>query len=345
MDGKEIIEGLAMKKVILLNSNAKEQELANLKTKLSNSRQFGSLVALANAGQLKSEVNDSLEDQIIIADGRLIDSPEQLLQALDANCTSDFTIIQPAVNTNEVSYESVSTENLIQFILHSSSLFFLAVSATKDALLANSEMENINSNEALARLAISATAQSHSVSIANGIISFAKELPVDSTLTNSQKANLLSYAISSANIEDLFPNYAWKDHEQESAAACFHTLAAHFIRLNDYKSAEECLSMSDQLEDSPRSLALRAMICKEQGQTLGAVANLVSSLQQYEDRKRNNENKHYFTFVPNDLEKINTNLQEGLSALNQQENDKAFGYFKNAVFNFDNFFQETGLDD
>ena len=34
---------------------------------------------------------------------------------------------------------------------------------------------------------------------------------------------------SAVNIEDLFPDHSWESHEQESAAACYHTLAARFI--------------------------------------------------------------------------------------------------------------------
>ena len=163
-------------------------------------------------------------------------------------------------------------------------------------------------------------------------------------MTKSEQARVLSLAVNSFNIEELFPNHAWEEHSEESAAAAYHTLAAIFIRLGDYASAEQCLSFSDRLEDSPRSLALKAIIALAQGETLGAVANMVSSLQQYEQRKKNENNRHYLSFTPTDFEVVNTSLRAGLSALNKRDNSSAFEYFATAVFSFDPFYSEQGVD-
>jgi hypothetical protein len=162
-------------------------------------------------------------------------------------------------------------------------------------------------------------------------------------IRDKERAEILKYAIQDNNIEDLFPHHAWNDHHQESAAASYHALAALFVRLGDTESANECLRHSDNLEDSPRSLALKGIIAHEKGEVLGAVANLVSSLQQYETRKRNN-GQHYLTFLPKDIENINSKLQAGLEALNKRENTVAFSHFAEAIFKFDDFYSMFGVD-
>lgn len=171
--------------------------------------------------------------------------------------------------------------------------------------------------------------------------SFADEV---CALQSGGTAAILRFAISNWNIETLFPNHDWESFSEESAAASYHTLAAKFIRLGDTESARECLTLSDQLEDSPRSMALKALISVERGETLGAVANLVSSLQQYEVRKRNVNDSHYLTFKPKDLECVNSSLHNGLAALNKQQNEDALSHFAKAVFTFDNFYTENGID-
>jgi hypothetical protein len=162
-------------------------------------------------------------------------------------------------------------------------------------------------------------------------------------IRDQERAEILKYAIENNNIEDLFPHHAWNDHHQESAAASYHSLAALFVRLGDSESANECLRHSDNLEDSPRSLALKGIIAHEKGEVLGAVANLVSSLQQYETRKRNN-GQHYLTFQPKDIENINSKLLAGLEALNKRENKIAFSHFAEAIFKFDDFYTTYGVD-
>lgn len=162
-------------------------------------------------------------------------------------------------------------------------------------------------------------------------------------ISDAERAHALSLAVALNNIEDLFPRHAWNEHREESAAAAYHSLAALFVRLGDTQSADDCLQLSDSLEDSPRSLALKGLIANQKGEVLGAVANLVSSLQQYETRKRNN-GQHYLTFLPKDIENINSKLLAGLEALNKRENATAFGHFAEAIFNFDDFYSTFGVD-
>lgn len=162
-------------------------------------------------------------------------------------------------------------------------------------------------------------------------------------VSDEERARLLSIALDQCNIEDLFPNHAWDAHHEESAAAAYHSLAASFVRLGDSASALECLKLSDQLEDSPRSLALKGLIALDRGEILGAVANMVSSLQQYETRKQN-DGSHYLSFQPKDLERINSRLQQGLQALNKRDNVTALEHFADAVFHFDDFYTSFGVD-
>ncbi|MFM1846799.1 MAG: hypothetical protein RL417_273 [Pseudomonadota bacterium] len=164
----------------------------------------------------------------------------------------------------------------------------------------------------------------------------------DCTLSQTRMAALLKTVVNNCNIEDLFPQHAWKEHQEESAAAAYHSLAALFVRFGDTDSALECLSLSDQLEDSPRSLALKGIIAFDRGETLGAVANLVSSLQQYELRKKS-DGSHYLSFTPNNLERINSNLNAGLQALNKRNNEEALEHFAEAVNDFDTFYSEYGV--
>jgi hypothetical protein len=161
-------------------------------------------------------------------------------------------------------------------------------------------------------------------------------------LSNDETARTLESAVSMCNIEDLFPNFAWAEFQEESAAAAFHTLAALFVKYGANQAAMDCLSMGDRFEDSPRSLAIKGLIAMHQGEMLGAVANMVSSLKQYEIRKA--KNGHYLSFTPSNIEAMNTSLHAGLSALNKQDNPAALEHFASAVFQFDKFYHDCGID-
>jgi len=159
-----------------------------------------------------------------------------------------------------------------------------------------------------------------------------------------QRAQLLSYVVNNCNIEDLYPQHAWSSYGEESAAVSYQTLAALFYKLGDIENAKECLSFSDQLEDSPRALALKALIAMHKGESLGAIANLISSLQQYELRKKEPNDKHYINFSPESFEDINSCLHRGLEALNKRDNKTAVQHFASAVFDFDDFYSNVGID-
>lgn len=163
------------------------------------------------------------------------------------------------------------------------------------------------------------------------------------SLTLDERSACLAMAMEISNIEDMFPNHPWQTHGEESAAASYHTLAAIFIRLGSLEPAQSCLQLSEGLEASPRALALKGLLALRRGEILGAVANMVSSLQQYEERK-SSDSSHYLHFMPKDLELINSQLNSGLAALNRRENSLAFSHFAEAVFNFDPFYSQLGIN-
>ena len=162
-------------------------------------------------------------------------------------------------------------------------------------------------------------------------------------LSSREKSTMLKAATDLCNVEELFPLHDWSGHSHESAAVCYQLLAAMFLRYGDPTLALASLKNSDKFEDSPRSLALKGLIAMKNGETLGAVANMVSSLKQYEIRKKENAG-HYISFAPRNLEVINSSLNAGLAALNQHENALALEHFATAVFQFDSFYEECGLD-
>jgi tetratricopeptide (TPR) repeat protein len=168
------------------------------------------------------------------------------------------------------------------------------------------------------------------------------DLTDTSKLSDGARARIVKAAVDAFNIEELFPNHNWISYSQESAAASYHSIAALFLRFGDAESAAECLDCSERLEESPRYFALQGLIHKQKGETLGAVASFVSSLQCYEARKVDT-GKHYITFKPSNLEVINSRLVDGLNALNKRDNDSALNYFSEAVFNFDPFYAEHGV--
>ena len=167
--------------------------------------------------------------------------------------------------------------------------------------------------------------------------------PESCKLSVQATARCLQLAVDSCNIETLFPDHPWGKHQQESAAASYHSLAAMFLKLEDLNACSECLRLADKFEDSPRSLALKGMLAARRSEVLGAVANMIASLQLYEQRKRNDDGSHYLCFNPADIEAVNKDLATGLSALNQQDNSTALQHFTAAVFDFDSFFKEHGL--
>lgn len=200
-----------------------------------------------------------------------------------------------------------------------------------------------NAAELMALLTVQAVASGAAIQQREVVPTTEADSPMLSFETCSM---LLQCAVDSCNIEELFPFHPWDRFERESAAACYHTIAAMFVRFGNTDAALDAIALSDEFEDSPRSLALKGMIAKLRGETLGAVANMVSSLQQYELRKTPSA-EHYLSFrpEPSKLEAINSTLRAGLSALNKRDNETALSHFTEAVTSFDPFFLEFGIVD
>lgn len=163
------------------------------------------------------------------------------------------------------------------------------------------------------------------------------------TLDNNLRAKFLRELLQVANIEDIFPNNNWGAFAKESIAISYHILCAMFIKFGDLTTAKECLNLSANFVDSPRNLALRGLIALQQNDDLNAVANIISSLQLYEKRKKDIINIEKISSEPSRLNIIEEKLNEGLAALNQRDNHKAATIFADAVYKFDDFFEEQKL--
>lgn len=160
------------------------------------------------------------------------------------------------------------------------------------------------------------------------------------SLPPEQKSTLLHCLIAECTIESLFSQYNWQQLPQESAATSYHDLAALFLSSNDPESALECIHLSEHFMDSPRSLALKGIIAKQKGDTLTAVANMVSSLQCYESIEKDT----IIGFHRLSVDKYDTEcLETGLKALNSKDNVKAFSQFSKSVRSCDSFFNYYNL--
>jgi tetratricopeptide (TPR) repeat protein len=267
----------------------------------------------------------------------LVPALRNLMNKAD-NLEDSSLIYAPTTNDeNSEDYTTASSSSILSLITYQSDWSISAVACKKS--LAQSALNNKTQSaiEVIARLIISATCQGVTITTNDPICNSISA----STLSKSALARSLSLLSENSTIEELFPEHQWDKYSEESAAAAYHSLAALFIKLGDNQSAIDCVRLSEQFEESPRSWALKGLIASNKGETLGAVANLVSSLQQYEERKKSNS--HYLVFEPNDLEVINSSLASGLEALNKRDNETALDFFAQAVFNFDNFYSRYGL--
>jgi hypothetical protein len=268
----------------------------------------------------------------------------RLIAELDTRQIREHTIVIPRTESGRVSIPDMSADQVLASISKSDVWPLAIVATSRFALSMIGEEDATSSTEYLAQALVRSIADGdtirHSTLIDTNISS--ANLSATCTLSDDARARILKATIDAFNIEELFPNHNWISYSQESAAASYHSIAALFLRFGDSESAAECLDCSERLEESPRYFALQGLIHKQKGETLGAVASFVSSLQCYEARKVDS-GKHYITFSPGNLEVINSRLVEGLNALNKRDNDSALNYFSEAVFNFDPFYAEHGV--
>ena len=294
------------------------------------------------ATRVAEAVSSSPDSYVILVDGRVALSPasmHDLVKAVVESSPQGVEIPSIVVGGETHSPLSNQTEHLLSEIARASQPM-VCIATSRE--FAEKKIQGRSFHEVAMNLVIDAMASSTPVNELSAMLGADSPQTPFAAPSADVKATLMRRAIQNCNLEDLFPNHPWSSHENESAAACFHALAATFIRLGDMAGAAECLSMADKLEDSPRSLAMKGILAMQRGETLGAVANMVSSLKQYELRKRN-DGTHYLHFMPNDMQVVTQRLTDGLSALNHHDNERALENFAHAVFDFDPFYNEHGI--
>lgn len=297
------------------------------------------------AEAMQQAITRSASETVIFIDARMNATTEMVAAMLSEMNGKDsgFTYAGIETGSDTMSLGEVNSESLISMLSTMTMLPLVFVAARRSTVDACDRLEGENMIEIMTKVLIESVVQGEAISQTSQMMQMSAATAQNMCgMSIGASARCLRKAVDSFNIEDLFPHHAWTAHREESAAASYHTLAAAFIRLGDSDSALECLALGDQFEDSPRSLALKGLIALDKGQTLAAVANMVSSLQQYEMRKKHN-NKHYVHFAPRDLASINSNLNAGLEALNKKDNSAALEHFASAVFSFDPFFSENGV--
>jgi hypothetical protein len=251
----------------------------------------------------------------------------KLVAEIDKNGVLEHIIVAPRAHGEMVDMPDIRPETIVWSLNRCDIWPLMCVATSRYALNTVKPSYAQSVTECIAQAMIQSITDGDNVRISTVISPLVNASFMESTcvLSPEAKARCLKVAVDGMNIEELFPNHNWGTYSEESAAASYHELTALFLRFQDPASAAECLDCSEKLEE-----------------TLGAVANLVSSLQCYESRKTN-DGKHYLTFTPTNLETVQSRLAEGLEALNQRDNERALASFSDAVFTFDSFYNEIGL--
>jgi hypothetical protein len=296
---------------------------------------------------LKRAASEAASKRVVIISSALsIDAAnlQAFLQDINGRNLREQAIVQIATAEGDLEAIDLSPDSIISALGKQDQwpLLLLATNRSTLLLVANSSAES--TTELVVQALIRAIADGDTVTQAASISATADAHNARAliSLSAEARARCLSTAVDAFNIEEMFASHNWESFSNEAAAASYHSLAALFLKFGDTASAIQCLHCSEMLEESPRYFALKGLIQQAKGETLGAVANLVSSLQCYESRKID-DGKHYLTFKPQNLEVINSRLVEGLNALNNRENESAVSHFSEAVFNFDPFYAEYGV--
>lgn len=283
----------------------------------------------------------------IIVDGRLSPTNSQFQAAVGAisrgrGCPINYIPVRRDGRQIEVS--ALKSNNLVDFLSASPEWPIMMVGLDKVLIDSIRDTTANSSSELIASLMAISSVNGQVVSAAGSAIDIGKGFDASSSLalSGTGMSSVIKNMLELCAIEEMFPTHPWESFEAESGAAAYHSLAALFLRCGDVESAESCLNFSDALEDSPRSLALRAFIDQRKGDTLGAVANMVASLQAYETRKEN-DGSHFLSFSPSNGELVSSDLQHGLAALNNADNEQAYQYFAKAVLAFDPLLKSTGF--
>ena len=264
---------------------------------------------------------------------------------LETRSVLEHSVFEPACGSSILELPEMTPDSIIESLTHNSVWPLLCVATTRYALSATSPASCTSVTEYLAQTLLRSLSDGDTIRASQTVNP--SVTPADAArlieLSPAQLSRCLHAAIDSLNIEELFPQHNWVSYSKESAATAYHSLAALFLRYGDQDAATQCLDCSQRLEDSPRYFALKGLLQQANGETLDAVAAFVSSLQMYEERKAS-ATSHYITFTPTDLEAVQTRLAQGLNALNDKDNKRAVEHFSQAVFNFDPFFAQHGVE-
>jgi hypothetical protein len=268
----------------------------------------------------------------------------RLVAELDTRPIREHTILTPRTESGLVQAPEMTGEQILSSLSRCDEWPLVCVATSRFAMEMARTDKAETITECLAQALVRSIADGDMIRVSSQIETVIPSgvLASITDLSDEARARLVKVAVDAFNIEELFPHHNWAAFSQESAAASYHSIAALLLRFGDSDSAAECLNCSERLEESPRYFALQGLIHKQKGETLGAVASFVSSLQCYESRKRN-DGKHYITFKPSNLEVINSRLVDGLNALNKRDNETALNHFSEAVCNFDPFYAEHGV--
>jgi hypothetical protein len=268
----------------------------------------------------------------------------KLVPEIEYRSINEHIIVQLESEAAKIAMPNVTPEAIVSTLQNHDQFPYMCLSTSRSTLNTACSTPGDSVAEILTKAMIIATTDGDKLRLSSTITPIVSSEAVSMlcTLSNAAKARCLRAVVDGLNIEEIFPQHNWKLFSAESAAASYHSLAALFLRFEDPDSAAQCLNCSEKLEESPRYFALQGLIQQAQGETLGAVASLVSSLQCYEARKTA-DGAHYLTFKPTNLEIIKIRLAEGLDALNKRDNARALSSFSEAVFNFDSFYSEHGV--
>jgi len=326
----------------------KSTGLANL-TIVSDTAVAGmrSITGPFSAAIIADEMTANGASRTVMVDARLAPSNSQLRSAIGAisrGRSGPVNYIPIRRNCKQVDISALKASNLVEFLANSPDWPIMIVGLDPTLIENIRTMQCNSSTELLASLMAVCSVNDQIVSAAGAAIELGSGFDDNSTLSLSGNgmSGLLQNMLNLCAIEEMFPAHPWEHFEAESGAAAYHSLAALFLRCGDSETALSCLTLSDSLEDSPRSLALRALIHEQKGEIVGAVTNMVASLQAYESRKAN-DGSHYLSFNPMNAELLSNDLQHGLTALNNADNEQAYRYFSKAVVAFDPLLKSAGF--
>lgn len=297
---------------------------------------------------LAQGINTASSQRVLIISSTLSLGASDIIKMateLEPRSVLEHTVYQPSIDGSVIELPEMAADTIVESLKHNSIWPLLCVATTRYALSATNPSGCTSVTEYIAQTLIRSLADGDTVTVSSTAtpLMSAHDATRLTELPARQLGRCLHAAVDSLNIEELFPQHNWMSFGKESAAAAYHSLAALFLRFGDQNAAAQCLECSQRLEDSPRYFALKGLMQNVNGETLGAVASLVSSLQMYEERKAGTS-QHYITFSPSDLEIVETRLAQGLNALNDKDNERAIEHFSQAVFNFDSFFARHGVE-